>query len=229
MSELEQEIPLLPRRVEPAADAAPRVLLIDLENCPSQIQQLLDHIQDFARVLICYANGSPKIPLDWLVLLAGAVHEGKLQIVRMANGGKNAADFGLCFYAGMLMVQLPDTARFVVVSNDYHLDHAVQLLRTHGREAERIGAPKPETGIAPGSVELPEFVAEYARHLLAHPKTRPGKAETLVNGIKAKFGIEAAPAGTILQALQQSTAVVLNEGKATYQDTVLRRLAEASP
>jgi len=41
-----------------------KVLLIDLENCPNQINDLLSTLSDYAQVVICYAQSGAKVPLD---------------------------------------------------------------------------------------------------------------------------------------------------------------------
>lgn len=78
-------------------DTHEKVLLIDLENCPNQIQQLQNDLAAFVHVIICYAQNNSKIPLDWLMTLVTAVNENRLKIIKMESGGKNAADFGICF------------------------------------------------------------------------------------------------------------------------------------
>jgi len=114
-----------------------KVLLIDLENCPHHVQQLQKHLKEFSQVVICYAQSGAKIPLDWLMPLSATVHANQLNIFKMTSGGKNAADFGICFFAGALMQQLPAETHFVIVSNDTDLDHVVQAvipkLKTSGK------------------------------------------------------------------------------------------------
>jgi hypothetical protein len=111
-------------------DEIGRVLLIDLENCPDQISQLQEKLEQFSQVVICYAQSGAKIPLDWLIPLSGTVSSNKLKIFKMTNGGKNAADFGICFFAGVLMQQLHKQTHFVIISNDTDLDHVVNLLKS---------------------------------------------------------------------------------------------------
>jgi hypothetical protein len=45
-------------------DGGNRVLLIDLENCPSQINQLMDNLEKYSHVVVCYAQSGAKILLD---------------------------------------------------------------------------------------------------------------------------------------------------------------------
>jgi len=33
-----------------------RILLIDLENCPSQINQLMKDLEDYSIIVVCYAQ-----------------------------------------------------------------------------------------------------------------------------------------------------------------------------
>ena len=119
-------------------DVSQKVLLIDLENCPTQIQQLQVDLDHFIQIVICYAHSQAKIPLSWLNELAAAIAQNKLRIIQMAQGGKNSADFGLAFFAGALMQELPIQTDFIIVSNDKDLDHIVHLLKSQKRTAQRI-------------------------------------------------------------------------------------------
>src|SRR5215470_5992455 len=74
-----------------------RALLIDLDNCPRQIERLPETLTEYARVIACYGGVEPKVPLGMVPLLATAIHEGRLTILGMQKKGKNAADFGLAF------------------------------------------------------------------------------------------------------------------------------------
>lgn len=37
-----------------------RILLIDLENCPNQIQQLMKDLEQYSHVVVCYAQSGAK-------------------------------------------------------------------------------------------------------------------------------------------------------------------------
>ncbi len=168
-------------------DDVAKVLLIDLENCPNQIDQLKENLELFSQVVICYAQSGAKIPLDWLMPLSGAVNENKLKIFRMANGGKNAADFGICFFAGVLMQKLQQETHFVIISNDTDLDHVVNLLKSQGRSAERVGAKKEEKPAIVIATTSLSPIKTYCMHLVAYSKNRPAKKETLRNSIECMF------------------------------------------
>jgi len=62
-----------------------KILLIDLENYLNQIHQLQENLEEYTKVIICYAKTGVKIPLDWLIPLSSVVNENKLNVFKMAN------------------------------------------------------------------------------------------------------------------------------------------------
>jgi hypothetical protein len=216
-------------------DEENRVLLIDLENCPDQICQLQEKLEQFSQVLICYAHTGAKIPLDWLIPLSTAVISNKLRICKMTNGGKNAADFGICFFAGALMQQLHKETHFVIISNDTDLDHVVNLLRGQGRTAERISSKKEEnkaiTTDTKKTVEATVLVSPikiYCMYLVTCSKNRPAKKDTLVNSIKNKFKDAPESAVEVFRLLTTQGAVKVSENKVSYDDLKIKELANQS-
>lgn len=209
---------------EPDNPAVPSVLLLDLENCPHHLNHLPQNLEQFDRVIICYAQRGPKVPLDWLMPLAKAIQHERLTIHKMEQTGKNAADFGICFFAGLLLHELPDNAHFVIVSNDTDLDHTVSLLRSHGRSAERVGSQKIENGL---NGDDDEAIQLYCNHLLTYSKNRPARQDTLRNSIHNKFKSDPLLVGRVYEALQREGAVSVDQGKVDYNDGVIRRLALA--
>ena len=211
--------------IEQKNNDAASVLLIDLENCPSQLHQLQESLQHYSQVFICYAKSGAKIPLDWLTPLSTAVHENKLTVFKMTTGGKNAADFGISFFAGVLMQQLPAEAHFVIISNDTDLDHVVQLLLSHGRSAERIGTKKEEQEkIAVDTASLPP-VNKFCAYLMTHNKNRPTKKETLQNSIKNQFKDSPGTAENVFNVLTAQGVIKISEKKVTYDDAKICGMA----
>lgn len=214
-----------------------KVLLIDLENCPSQLEQLPEDLVDYLQVVICYAMSHSKLPLNWLVPLSTAISANKLKIVKMACVGKNSADFGICFLAGALMQEMPQETHFVIVSNDKDLDHVVHLLKSHGRSAERIGSRKEEPIESSQSTPpqilssqnlQPTPIAIYCAHLITHRKHRPAKVDTLLNSIKAKFKPDLSCLDLVYKTLISSGAVKITDKKVTYNDKKIQELAGQS-
>jgi len=206
-----------------------RVLLIDLENCPNQIHQLQKNLEEFSQVIICYAQSGAKIPLDWLMPLSATVNENKLKIFKMTNGGKNAADFGICFFAGALMQQLQQETHFLIVSNDTDLDHVVNLLKSQGRSAERVGTKKEEKQSIPTTTTTTTIslspLKTYCMHLVTYSKNRPAKKDTLLNSIKNKFKDAPETAADVFRLLTTQNAVVVSENKVSYNDKKIKEFA----
>lgn len=204
----------------------PRVLLIDLENCPNQIYQLQKNLEQFSQVVICYAQSGAKIPLDWLMPLSATVNTNKLKIFKMTNSGKNAADFGICFFSGVLMQQLQQETHFVIISNDTDLDHVVNLLKSQGRSAERIGTKKEEKQItSTETTVLLSPIKTYCMHLVTYSKNRPAKKDTLLNSIKNKFKDAPEIAVDVFNLLTTQGAVIISENKVSYNDKKIKELA----
>lgn len=223
-------------------DDAGRILLIDLENCPDQIYQLQEKLEQFSQVVICYAQTGVKIPLDWLIPLSVTVSSNKLKIFKMTSGGKNAADFGICFFAGVLMQQSHKETHFVIISNDTDLDHVVNLLKSQGRSAERMGNKKEEkettqaTKTTLEATQATKIKAEatvsispikmYCMHLVTCSKNRPAKKDTLINSIKSKFkDSPGASAVEVFRLLVTQGAVTISGDKVSYNDKKIKELA----
>ncbi len=174
------------------ASVPPRVLLIDLENCPAEMGQLPETLSEFSRIIVCFAGVEPKVPLGLVIVLASAIHEGRLEFVGMDKGGKNAADFGLAFWAGRLVSEMPEGTTFTVLSADADLDHVVNMLRKAGRQANRQnGGRRHGQGIAVGGGVAPvveDAVDHFVAMRLLSGMPRPSTRDALTNTIKAVFG-----------------------------------------
>ncbi len=168
------------------------VLLIDLDNCPNQIEQLAQNLEKYARIIVCYGSQPPKISLNLALLLANPIYHKRLEFIGMQKNGKNAADFGLCFYAGRLSAQMSvEQTEYLIVSNDTDLDHAVNLLIQQGCKAQRIGnKPTNESTILDLTTidDIPQKIALIAKEYFSKKgalKNRPTKKAALLNDIRA--------------------------------------------
>ena len=189
--------------VQPPVDVT-RVLLVDLDNCPNQLSQLSQAINHFSRVVVCYGGFDPKIPLNQLIPLASALVAGRLIIESMDRKGKNAADFGLTFWAGRLLAETSPETEFLVLSRDTDLEHLMSMLRRAGRTVERmdgntyliqpgreiidqvnreIAESKPPTPVS----ELAEATDEYYGVHIAGQQSRPSRRIALLNSIRSYF------------------------------------------
>ncbi len=206
-----------------------KILLIDLENCPSQIQQLQKSLINYTQVVICYAHSTAKIPLDWLMPLNDTINQNRLKIYKMATVGKNSADFGICFFAGMLMQQMPEESHFVIMSDDTDLDHVVNLLNSQNRTAERVGVRKEEKTTVHTTSHTnkpePSPIQVYCAHLVSYKKNRPAKKATLLNSIKNKFKDTPDITNSVLSSLVKHGALVIQENKLVYNDKKITELS----
>ncbi|WAK03546.1 PIN domain-containing protein [Methylobacter sp. YRD-M1] len=144
----------------------------------------------------------------------------------MENGGKNSADFGICFFAGVLMQSLPKETHFVIVSNDTDLDHVIRLLISQERSAERIGKKKED--VQANACEKNGPLSAYCAHLISHGKNRPTKEATLVNSIKSKFNDTPSIATNILGLLLNQSAIRIENGKVIYNEQRIISLANTN-
>ncbi len=208
--------------------APPKVLLVDLENCPHQIQELQKNLKIYTQVIICYANHAPKIPLDWLVPLGKMVQSNRLKIFKLDHTGKNAADFGICFFAGMLMQRLPPETHFCIASNDTDLDHVVHLLTSQGRAAQRFGQsptaspPAPSPTPTPAPQLLSVHIQAYCQRLLNQQQGRPARQETLLNSIRSYLKVTPEEATAVFNHLLARQIITLNGQKITYHDSQIK-------
>jgi hypothetical protein len=175
------------------APRRPRILLMDLDNCPDQLSWLAEELPKFERVVACHGPVEPKLPLSLVKDLATAIHVGQLEFVRMEHGGKNAADFGLAFVAGQLAAQLPEEAEFVILSKDTGLDHVVEMLKRADRQAQRVtGRPSatqsPVRSRPAKAASAVEAAEEFWLVQLSQQQSPPRRKEALRNAIRSYFG-----------------------------------------
>ena len=99
----------------PITNSGSRALLIDLDNCPKQIDLLHQALAGITRAVACYGSVDPKVQVGLVPLLTAAINEGKLEIIKMEKRGRNAADFDLAFWAGRLAAELPPETEFIIL------------------------------------------------------------------------------------------------------------------
>ncbi|HNB19637.1 MAG TPA: PIN domain-containing protein [Agitococcus sp.] len=202
-----------------------QILLIDLENCPSQLSVLLKDLEQYQQVIVCYAQSGAKIPLDWLMPLNQMINQQRLKIVKMPNTGKNAADFGICFLAGMLMAEQPQNTHFVIMSNDSDLDHTIKLLKSYGRTAERISLKKEE--VTTTIVNIKETTLKgYCQKLIVQQKNRPSSKTSLLNSLRSYYGQDLnAAESSFNQLLELGLITLTANNKVTYHDNNISQYA----
>ncbi len=203
-----------------------KVLLIDLENCPNQLNNLPTDLSNYLQVVICYAQSNAKVPLNWITPLSNAIAANKLKIIKMEHPGKNSADFGICFFAGVLMQELPKETHFIIMSNDTDLDHTVQLLRSQGRTSDRVGYKKEDEHILEKiKPSQTNSTSLYCIFLITHHKNRPVKHDGLLNSIKHLYKNDPETADSVYKKLIAKTAIKITDNIVSYNEKVIQELA----
>lgn len=203
------------------------ILLIDLENCPNHLSELMSALERYSLVVICYAQSEARIPIDWLEPLSSAVMQQRLKIQKMPSNGKNAADFGITFWAGVLMQQYPANCDFTIASEDTDLDHVIRLLKQQGRHARRFNPKIQSSPVTAGNESVSSVpVKEYCEHLLRHSKNRPVKRSTLLNHINSKYRDNLASPEKLIEALISNGAIAISNDKITYNETKISHLSK---
>jgi len=203
-----------------------RVILIDLDNCPGELLRIVSEADESVRVIGCHGPKEPHVGVGLVPRLARLLSEQRLRIQSMAQGGKNAADFGLTFWGGWLAGQLPPETEFVVVSNDTDLDHLVSLLVNSGRSARRVTAatqrvttltpapqPAKSNSDSPVQTAVDTFIARVSKS-----KNRPKKLTALKNCLKSyNQMLNPNLIDTIVRHLVQRQVLTISGKTVTYQ------------
>ncbi len=118
---------------------AKKILFIDIENQPNEINRIKEHLEQYHLVAIVYAQQGGKLfTLDDLDFYAEKMQSGNLIVYKSPKSGKNAADFSITFLAGRITAVSPEITHFDIVSNDADLDNAIGNLKYFGKTASRL-------------------------------------------------------------------------------------------
>lgn len=158
------------------------ILFIDIENCPSKINELITEFKTYHKIVICYASTCVKIPLDWLSSLSEFVIQGRLEIVKMSEIAKNSADFGITFMLGCYFEQYD---RFEIYSNDKDFDAIINLVnRSSDKKAKRVGTSQR----SPQDLLFDTLLFKMCEILhKIEERSRPVKLEGLRNSIRSQL------------------------------------------
>lgn len=211
-----------------AVEPKPRALLIDLDNCPGELVEIADELESYCRIVGCYAGPEPRVPLGLVLSLAKVFEAGRFELVSM-KVGKNAADFGLAFWAGRLFETLPDEIEIIVLSKDKDLDRVVELLRKYGRSARRVG---PRKTTAPSPKQSPEEIAYELMGMLQPSGPNPASKTTLLKRIRTLLKQKNLTLGPeqVLEILLEHRLITLDgKEKVSYHFERFEKLSDSPP
>lgn len=198
--------------------------LIDLENIqPASLQKLKN--EGYQLKVFVGANQA-KISVE----LAEEIQQfgDSAQYIRLQNTGKNALDFHIAFYMGLLASKEPD-CQFLVISKDTGYDPLLKHMRDLGIKANRSAAAvnppvSPAQAVipskkAPAQMSMAERVQFAKKHLLKAGKAKPAKLTSLAADLHSKFQkklTEQAVQSLIGELLKQGI-VIDDQGSITYK------------
>lgn len=212
------------------------ILFIDIENCPSKIDELIEDFKIFQKIVICYAKTGVKIPLEWLLVLNDCVANDRLELVKMSEIANNSADFGITFLLGRYFDHYD---HFTVYSDDKDFDVVIELIgRSEGKSAERFG--KISTMEPAETIELDDNVVVAApikleptfenvkllvkNYLEKTPdRSKPVKRQGLFNSIRSRLNkldcedeVKKDLSNQMIHHLEKIKAISLNNEKIKY-------------
>lgn len=189
------------------------VLLIDYENVrPVSLDDLAD---TGVSVKLFVGQSQTKVPIE---LVTSAQHLGdRLEWIRITGTGKNALDFHIAYWMGLLIGR-EATEEFVVLSKDTGFDPLIRHVNDSRGKCRRINSLAELTHSGDVEIANPGHVAKAIENLSkVDPKKRPQKRSTLSKHVKAAIkGIEEAQADEIVEALFVGGKVTEESGRVKY-------------
>ncbi|MBM3290672.1 MAG: NYN domain-containing protein [Candidatus Hydrogenedentes bacterium] len=189
-------------------------VLIDFENVqPKHVDRLKDG--EF-RVLVFVGPQQTKIPIE----MASALQSlgSGVEYVKLEKAGKNALDFHIAYYLGVLSHHDPE-AHFHVISKDTGFDPLIDHLRRKKVLVKRcagiaeITIRRPSHAPA-GNAQLERVIKDLSRRTTSKPRT----LKTLRSTILAHFRKELAEQelDDLIDALEKRGFVAIEGNKVTY-------------
>lgn len=191
-------------------------ILIDFENVQPSDFDLIKNRP--IRVKLFLGANQSRIP----VALAASLQSlgESVEYVMITAAGKNALDFHITFYAGLLLATDPAASLFIV-SKDTGFDPLLKHLVMKGLSVRRVSSidailshrAANEIQIEPASI-IDAVIADLVRRKAAKPRT----TKTLLSTIRALFKKELSEdqASELLAELCARGKIKINETKVSY-------------
>ena len=195
-------------------DLKTNIILIDFENVqPKDLAQLRG--RPFKTKVFCGATQT-KVPFDLAAELQPLGSDA--EYIRIQGTGRNALDFHIAFYIGLLAAEVPD-ATFNIISKDTGFDPLIKHLKTRSINCQRLQTLSDILELAaPPPASSQERVRKVADSLLNRKDSRPRKLKTLTAFIKGQLNNHASDAAVeaVIARLAQSGMQTLPDGNVTY-------------
>ena len=189
-------------------------VLIDYENVQPNVAEVL--AAPIFKVWVFLGVQQTKVKVDLLDLVQRKGDDAR--IIRMSSSGRNALDFHMSYYVGMLATQQPD-GYFHLIAKDTGMDPLIEHLKDKGisvaRWADVFDIPIVK---APAQVGEEDKLSRIMEYLLRRGRQRPAKMKTLLGSISALFQpkLEAAECARLIEQLRGNGVLEVVGTKLTY-------------
>ena len=189
-------------------------VLIDYENIQPEYFDALKAGQ--FKILIFVGPHQTKIPIEMATALQSLGE--KVEYVRLEKDGKNALDFHIAYYLGILSQQGP--ARFHIISKDAGFDPLIHHVSTKGGFAKRYTKladipVKKKTAVHAADTSIDRVLKD----LRARKTSKPGSAKSLRSTIHAIFKKELSEKELdhLIAELEKRGIIKIEASRVTYE------------
>jgi len=192
-------------------------ILLDYENVQIRNLSVLHEVPDLAfQIIVFVGDKQSKIPIE--LVLSMQSFGAKAEYIQITGSGRNALDFHIAYYLGVLTERNPKGI-FHVISKDTGYD---QLIKHLQEKKIRVARRRDLFDIPCLSYKKPEGeqLSAIVKTLSAKGNSRPRKVETLKNFIKSAFGnnLEAERISDLVRDLEEQKYITLKQENVTYQN-----------
>lgn len=189
-------------------------VLVDYENVQPKNLGLL--IGPHFQVLVFVGASQKTIPID--IVQAMQSLGSSAEYIRISANGKNALDFHIAYYIGMLAEKEPK-AVFHVISKDTGFDPLIAHLRTTKIRSHRLPdiAEIPILRIS-NTINIDEKIEKIVKNLVGRGASKPKKVTTLSSTITSLLEKEPSKKELqkILDQLESRKYIKITDGNVVY-------------
>lgn len=201
--------------IDPRSEQKRNHVLIDFENVQPKNLSLL--VGKGYRVYVFVGENQTKLSFELVDAMQQLGDAGRY--IKIAGQGRNALDFHLAYYLGVLTCNDPE-GYFHVISRDTGFDPLIKHLRQRGIEAHReqdlAEIPPLRTS---ATVAEDDKVGVVVRNLAGRGPSRPRRVKTLANTIGSLFKpkLEESEIGQLIRDLEEQGYIALDGDKVSYK------------
>jgi len=192
-----------------------KYVLVDFENVQPENVGLLNGGSFKIKVFV--GANQAKIPLEMARALQA--FGPNAEYIQIDGNGRNALDFHIAYYIGLLAAETPDTC-FYVISKDAGFDPLIKHLKVKGISCQRSKSFA-DISLAkiPNSRSIPERVDGVIKNLAKRKTGKPRTLKTLRSTIRALFvnQLMDEELDGLIEQLTQRGAIRIVDDKVQYE------------